>query len=183
MKTYTYIRRYFAIEVIATGIIALAALVICPLLAARNIMAGIMVVLMIPAAYQVWNTFIAIANPETVTLADGFIEFGAWGRHDRYELADVHEFRVREFPTAGKMYVRVNGGGLLRGRYWLQTRVMSDGRELFERICDREYAMHPDSLKARARRVNSEYLAAEASEASDSTSSPSRRHTRRGHKK
>lgn len=183
MKTYTYIRRYFAIEVIATGIIALAALVICPLLAARNIMAGIMVVLMIPAAYQVWNTFIAIANPETVTLADDFIEFGAWGRHDRYELADVHEFRVREFPTAGKMYVRVNGGGLLRGRYWLQTRVMSDGRELFERICDMEYAMHPDSLKARARRVNSEYLAAEASEASDSASSPSRRHTRRGHKK
>lgn len=180
MKTYTYIRRYFAIEVIATGIIALVALVVCPLFAARNIMTGIMLVLVIPAAYQVWNTFVAIANPETVTLADEFIEFGAWGRHDRYELSDVHEFRVREFPTAGKMYVRINGGGLLHGRYWLQTRVMSDGRELFERICDMEYAMHPDSLKAHARRVNGEYLAAEAS---GPAPIQSRRHVRRGRKK
>lgn len=183
MKTYTYIRRYFAVEVIATGMIALAALAVCPLLAARGVMPGIMIVLMIPAAYQVWNTFIALANPETVTLADDFIEFGAWGRRDRYELADVREFRVREFPTAGKMYVRVNGGGLLRGRYWLQTRVMSDGRELFERICNMEYAMHPDSLKARARRVNSEYLAVEAAGSPDSAARPSRRHARRGHKK
>lgn len=176
MKTYVYIDRYFFVEVVLTGIICMAALVVCPVLALRGVTPGVMVVLVVPAAYQVWNTFIAIANPRTVSVSDDKIEFGAWGRVDSYDLSNVREFRVREFPSAGKMYIRVNGGGLLRGRYWIQTHAMRDGRELFSRICDLEYARHPDSLKARARRVNSEYLEAESKQ----KQVLSRRHSRRG---
>lgn len=155
MTRYTYIKRYFAIEVVLTGAVSTAALVVCPLAAFSGFLPGVMVVLAVAALYQVWNTFIAIANPETVVIDGGAIAFSAWGRTDRYEAGEITEFRVREFPTAGKMYVRVNGGRLLRGRYWLQTRVMTDGDELFRRICDMEYAMHPDTLKAYARRSNS----------------------------
>ena len=178
--TYSYLKRYFFIEVTLTGIVCLAALLVCPYLAYKGIVPGIMIVLMVPAAYQVWNTFVAIANPQTVEIDDEAIAFSAWGRTDRYLWNDVTSFRVREFPSAGKIYIRVNNSGLLRGRYWLQTRVMTEGRELFQRICDREYKIHPDTLKARARRVNSEYL--EAEKASDDEKPKSRRHDRKGKK-
>lgn len=176
--TYSYLKRYFFIEVTLTGIVCLAALLVCPYLAYRGIVPGIMIVLMVPAAYQVWNTFVAIANPQTVEIDDEAIAFSAWGRTDRYAWNDVTSFRVREFPSAGKIYIRINNSGLLRGRYWLQTRVMTDGRELFQRICDLEYKIHPDTLKARARKVNSEYL--EAEKASDDEKPKSRRHDRKG---
>ena len=178
--TYSYLKRYFFIEVTLTGIVCLAALLVCPYLAYKGIVPGIMIVLMVPAAYQVWNTFVAIANPQTVEIDDEAIAFSAWGRTDRYLWNDVTSFRVREFPSAGKIYIRVNNSGLLRGRYWLQTRVMTDGRELFQRICDLEYKIHPDTLKARARRVNSEYL--EAEKASDDEKPKRRRHDRKGKK-
>ena len=164
--TYSYLKRYFFIEVTLTGIVCLAALVVCPYLAYKGIVPGIMIVLMVPAAYQVWNTFIAIA---------------AWGRTDRYAWSDVRSFRVREFPSAGKMYIRINDSSLFKGRYWLQTRVMTDGRELFQRICDLEFRIHPDTLKARARRVNSEYLEAESASGGDRPKS--RRHDRKGKKR
>ena len=76
------------------------------------------------------------------------------------------------------MYIRINDSSLFKGRYWLQTRVMTDGRELFQRICDLEFRIHPDTLKARARRVNSEYLEAEGASGGDRPKS--RRHDRKG---
>lgn len=179
--TYSYLKRYFFIEVTLTGMVCLAALVVCPYLAYKGIVPGIMIVLMVPAAYQVWNTFIAIANPETVEIDEKAISFSAWGRTDRYAWSDVRSFRVREFPSAGKMYIRINDSSLFKGRYWLQTRVMTDGRELFQRICDLEFRIHPDTLKARARRVNSEYLEAEGASGGDRPKS--RRHDRKGKKR
>jgi hypothetical protein len=65
---------------------------------------------------------------------------------------------IREFPSSGKMYLRVGKTTLLHGRYWLQTKVFTDGRELFQALLDIEYAKNPDTIKARARRVNTEYL-------------------------
>ena len=160
MKTYTYEQPYFSIEVLGTGLFCGALVALCVVGAVTNLFMppALLALFAAVAFYQVWNTFVAIANPRRVTLGDEAISFAAFGRTDRFELGDVHEFRVREFPSAKKMYVRINGGGLLRGRYWLQTKVMTDGDELFRRLLDMEYKLHPDTIKARARRVNSEYL-------------------------
>ncbi|QWT17643.1 hypothetical protein KPC83_00255 [Collinsella sp. zg1085] len=179
MKRYTYIRRFYLIEVVLTAFICAGVLVVAPLLALQGVYPGLMLVFMVPAAYQLWNSLIAGANPHVVELREPGaaaretrhndvrldeqeLSFISWGHAHRYKLAEVQEFRVREFPSAGKLYIRINGGGLLRGRYWLQTKVMTEGAELFQRIIDLEYAKHPDSLKAYARRVNS-------GEAGDST--------------
>ena len=160
-KTWTMWKKFFVVEVTLTGFLCLAASVVCPILAWQGVMPPVMIAFAIVAFYQVWNTFIAIANPESVTIDENSITFSAWGRNDRYEFDDLKEFRVREFPTAGKMYIRVNDHNLLHGRYWLQTHNMDDGRELFQIICDMEYKIHPDTIKARARRTNTEYLEVE----------------------
>lgn len=163
-KTYTFQQPYFNIEVVATGVFCLFLAVACAACALMNLFMSpaLLVIFACVALYQVWNTFVAIANPKEVVIDDDAIAFSAFGRSDRYDLSQVSEFRVREFPSAGKMYVRVNGGGFLRGRYWLQTKLMSDGEELFHRVQDIEYQKHPETIKARARRVNTAYMEHEA---------------------
>lgn len=161
IMTYTYIKRYFIIEVLLTGIISIAALLLCTTWAIMGIYPPLMVLIDIAAIYQIWNTFIAIANPEQVTLDDEELSFSCWGRTDSYRLSEIKELRIREFPSAGKMYLRINNHNLLHGRYWLQTKQMENGKELFQRLLDLEYQLHPDTLKARARRVNTEYIKAE----------------------
>ncbi len=159
-KTYTFEQPFFNIEVLATGVFCLFLVVVCMVCAVKGLFLppALLSIFACVAFYQVWNTFVSISNPREVVIEDDAIAFSAFGRTDRYELSDVNEFRVREFPSAGKMYVRINGGGFLRGRYWLQTKVMSEGDELFQRIQDIEYRKHPETIKARARRVNTEYL-------------------------
>lgn len=189
--TYTYIKRYFVIEVLLTGIVSLGAMVVCPIAAFNGFIPPAMWLLFAAAVYQAWNTFAAIANPEKVTIGPDAIEFSAWGRTDRYARAELTQFRVREFPSSGKMYVRVNDHNLLHGRYWLQTNVMEGdngepGTQLFHEIIDIEYQLHPDTIKARARRVNTEYIESEkqheqsaAGGAQDEAASKSRRHNRK----
>lgn len=181
--TYTYLRKYFIIEVVLTGIISIAALILCTIWAIMGIYTPLMVLLDIAAFYQTWNTFVAIANPETVTFTDEEISFSCWGRTDSYRIDELTEFRVREFPTAGKMYLRINKHNIFKGRYWLQTKQMSDGAELFRRIQDLEYRIHPDTLKARARRVNTEYIEAEQQGNAKTSKTPYRRHSHRRKKR
>ena len=116
--------------------------------------AALGVLILIVAGYQTWNTFVAIANPQDVIVDDDSISFCAFGRTDRYAFEDIKSFNVREVGGDAKVYVRVNGGGLLRGRYWLQILYTSDGKELFQWMEDFEYRVEPDSLKARARRAS-----------------------------
>lgn len=160
MKTYTYEQPYYALEVVITGLFCLMLAILCGGAALAHIFLPqlLLVFFSIVALYQVWNTFIAIANPEKVVIEQDALTFSAFGRSDRFARKDIHELRIREFPTAGKMYVRINGGGFFHGRYWLQTKVMSDGSELFHRMLDMEYELHPNTIKARARRVNTVYV-------------------------
>jgi hypothetical protein len=168
MKSYAYEKSYFTRQVVLVGIFCVLILVSCIVFVATDTVLPrpIAVVVAVVAAYQVWNTFVAIANPETVEIGDDSIAFSAFGRTDSFSISEMKEFRVREFPGAGKMYVRVNGGGLFKGRYWLQTAVTSDGEELFHRILDIEYAKDPDSIKAQARRSSEAYAKVQAAKAS-----------------
>lgn len=190
---YTYIKRYFVIEVLLTGLLSVGAIIVCPIAAFNGFIPPAMWMLTVAAIYQAWNTFVAIANPETVSLDDESISFSAWGRTDRYELSELTQFRVREFPSAGKMYLRINDHNLFHGRYWLQTRLMEGsngepGSKLFHDVIDLEYRLHPDTIKAQARRVNTEYIEAERKRKAEAgenveekAATPSRRHRRKKH--
>lgn len=159
MKRYRYNQAKFNVSVTLTGVFCLVLCVLAVLSIAGVITlipAALGAFILIIAGYQVWNTFIAIANPQDVVIDDGSISFGAFGRTDRYSFDQITGFNVREMGGDAKVYVRVNGGGLLRGRYWLQLLYMNNGKELFKWIEDFEYKTDPDSLKARARRSSEE---------------------------
>lgn len=157
VKTYSYDQAKFNVSVTATGVFCLALFIlsVMSILGVTTLLpVPIAVLVLIVAGYQVWNTFVSIANPKDVSIDEDSITFSAFGRHDRFAFDDITSFSVREVGGDARIYVRVNGGGLLRGRYWLQILYTSDGKELFQWMEDFEYRVEPDSLKARARRAS-----------------------------
>lgn len=163
MKEYTYDKRAFFIEVTITGIFSAIIMAGAIILAVLGILTPLMLAIAVIAGYSCWNTYVSKSNTETVTVDDEYISFSVYGREDKYLMKDIEQFRIREFPSSGKMYIRMNKSNAFKGRYWLQTKVFSDGKELFRSLLDIEYKLHPDTLKARARRVNTEYIEAEKS--------------------
>lgn len=159
-KTYTYQEPYFSLEVKAESAFCAFLVLACAWLTYTNAynMRGLYIVFGVAALYQVWNTYVARCYSHSVTLSDDEIGFELFGKTQSYKLAELQEFRVREYPSSGKMYLRVGDHNAFRGRFWLSTKVFSDGEELFSRLRDLEYEIHPDTLKAHARRTNEEYV-------------------------
>ena len=112
------------------------------------------------AFYQVWNTFISLSNPERVEIDEegDSISFSGFGRVDSYKLSELSTFLVRPFPSSGKTYIRVQNHNIFKGRYWVPTKMFSDGGELFTYLVNLGYKVHPNSLQARAHDVNKDYL-------------------------
>lgn len=161
MKSYMYQKKLFFIEVTFTGIFCILIFIVSLILALQGYLSGLMIFVAVICLYQIWNTFISKSTPEEVVIDDDYISFSAYNRCDKYYFSEMKVLRIREFPTSGKMYIRVNDSNLLKGRYWVQTKQFENGKELFKTLLDLEYKLHPDTLKARARRVNTEYMEAE----------------------
>ena len=159
MGTYTYNQKRFGFSVTFIGIfcIALCLAAIAAFFNMFNLPKGIAAVMLVVAGYQVWNTFIAIANPRQVVVDEKSLAFSAYGRTDSFALDSIHSFSVREFP--GKRYVRINNGGLFHGRYWVQTGFMNNGEALEAWLAEFEYQVNPNTVKAQARRSSQQYAA------------------------
>lgn len=159
MKRFEYDKTLYFIDVPVTGVVSLIVFLIAVSSVIANRMPALMVFVGIVAFYSFWNALVARVTPKEVNVSGDTLTLRSFKRTDDYSLPQLKSFKIREFPSAGKMFLRVDGGGLLKGRYWLNTKNYNDGQELFRLLLDMEYEKHPESLKARARRVNTEYNA------------------------
>lgn len=158
MKEYNFDKKVYSVQITLTGVFCIAIALFCAYSMITTGTIGIYAIGALVAIYTAWNDFVSISNPEKVTLADDYIAFTAYGREHKYMREDIEEFRLREFPSAGKIYIRLNKSNIFKGRYWVHCKLFDDGEELFTRLRDMEYEIHPDSLKAKARTVNTEYI-------------------------
>lgn len=152
MHTYTYDSSVYARKVTFTGILCAGVLIYS---AVSMVLGGITpgwVGVGAVAAYTVWETFISLSNPSQVKMDENGIVFYAYGREHRYNWSEIRRLRIKEFTGARKLFVRINRAGLLRGRYWLHCYYFNDTDELYNAMVDKECRMHPDSIKAWARR-------------------------------
>lgn len=159
MKRFEYDKTLYFIDVLVTGVVSLTVFLIAISAIIANWMPALMGLVGIVAFYSFWNALVARVTPKEVSVEGDTLILRSFNRVDDFSLPQLKSFKIREFPTAGKMYVRMDGGGMLKGRYWLNTRNYNDGQELFRILLDMEYEKHPESLKARARRVNTEFNA------------------------
>jgi len=156
-KEYQMDSRYFQIHTTFNGIVAACVFLACIVGIVVGFYAQLLAIVLVVTGYTFWNTFISISNPQKVFISDDLINFSAYGRTDSYDLCEINRFVIREFPSAGKMYIRVNRAGPLTGRYWLHTMMFNDGKELFHRLLEIERNIHPDSLKAQAYKTSVKY--------------------------
>ncbi|MBU5360052.1 hypothetical protein KQI58_03025 [Enterococcus raffinosus] len=159
MKRFEYDKTLYFIDVPVTGVVSLIVFLIALASIITNRIPALMFLVGIVAFYSFWNALVAKVTPKEIQVDGDTLMLRSFNRRDAYNLDQLKSFKIREFPTAGKMFLRMDGGGIVKGRYWLNTKNYTDGQELFRLLLDMEYEKHPESLKARARRVNTEYNA------------------------
>ena len=161
-KSFVYEPPFYKIEVTFTGVFCAVVCIACIAIAVLDafIPRGLALIFGAVAFYQVWNTFVSLSNPERVEIDEegDSISFSGLGRVDSYKLSELSTFLVRPFPSSGKTYIRVQDHNIFKGRYWVPTKMFSDGGELFAYLVNLGNKVHPNSLLARAHDVNKDYL-------------------------
>lgn len=161
-KSFVYEPPFYKIEVTFTGVFCAVVCIACIAIAVLDafIPRGLALIFGAVAFYQVWNTFVSLSNPERVEIDEesDSISFSGLGRVDSYKLSELSTFLVRPFPSSGKTYIRVQDHNIFKGRYWVPTKMFSDGGELFAYLVNLGNKVHPNSLLARTHDVNKDYL-------------------------
>lgn len=152
-KTYEYKTKFYNYKVRDIGIFAIFFL-FYSIFNVFRYQSYLYCVPIIICIYIIWEDFISLSNPKTVTITDDSITFGAFGKFHTYKWNEIKKFQIKEFISSRKMYIRINNAGLLRGRYWVNCYFMNDCDELYMWLRDKEYELDPNSLKAQARRSN-----------------------------
>ena len=159
-RTHTFQNPYFVVEVPVTAAFCVFVVIYSGYMLYRGDypVPASLGILLIAAVYQFWNLVVSHAYPQHVYVDDDSITFELWGRENRYDLAELQEFHVRSNAQNGKTFVRAGQTNIFKGRYWIATKKYTDGDALFETLDAIEIAVHPDSLKARARNYDKTYM-------------------------
>lgn len=154
-KTYKYRDAVYKRKVKVTGayagIIALAAIGYFLFSSNHNYL---LIAVAVVGLYTYWETYVSLANPQEVTIDDKSITFAGCGKVHTYQWKDIYSFKVKEFVSARKVFVRINDAGIKKGRYWINCRYFNDTDQLYMFFRDKEYEIHPNSIKSYARRSN-----------------------------
>lgn len=116
----------------------------------------LLVPVIIVCLYTYWETYVSISNPQDVTVTKDSITISGCGQVHTFLWKDIKSFRCKEFYSAKKIFLRINKTSLTKGRYWIACAQFNDSDELFNFLLDKEYELHPNAMKAVARRTNEE---------------------------
>ena len=152
MNEFKYNRLLYLFDVIITGIVAIGAFIASLVYFHSNL--SLLLLIGIVCIYTIWNSFVSKVHPEKIVIKENEIVFESFNSKDRYYIDGTDRFQLREFPSSGKLYLRIGNEQLQKGRYWINTKNYNNGKELFQLFRDLDYKINPDSLKSKARRVN-----------------------------
>jgi hypothetical protein len=103
------------------------------------------VVLLVLTSYVLFNTLVSGSYPSSVSISTDVIVFKSYRKKHIYKIDEIKKFYVKGLADKG-MYIRIEGGSLTRGRYFIKTKKFSDGDELFDAICKIEVAKNTKSI-------------------------------------
>lgn len=157
-KTYTYKEKIYNRKVKFTGAYAGAIFLIAAFYFLFRSMNFLLIPVMIVCFYTYWETYVSLANPQEVIVDDRAITFRGVGKEHTFLWKDIYRFQCKEFVQARKIFLRINEASMTKGRYWINCYYFNDCDELYMFLRDKEYEIHPDSIKSYARRSNEEDL-------------------------
>ena len=156
MNEFKYNKLLYLFDVIITGIVAIGAFIASLVYFHSNL--SLLVLVGIVCIYTMWNSFVSKVHPEKIVIKGNEIVFESFNSKDRYYIDGTDRFQLREFPSSGKLYLRIGKAQFKKGRYWINTKNYNNGKELFELFRYLVYQIYQKSIKSKARRVNTEYL-------------------------
>ena len=90
--------------------------------------------------FSLWVVFdhvVALAHPESIAIDETQIALSSFGRTHTYLWSEVHKLRIKRLAS-GTLYVRINDGGLLKGRYWIPVYKFPQKEPLTKALIDRQ---------------------------------------------
>ncbi|WP_461207524.1 hypothetical protein [Clostridium sp. DL1XJH146] len=87
--------------------------------------------------------FISLTYPKKITYSDEKIVICAFGRKHIFYWDKVEKISIRELGYTKKIYMRIGKTSFLKGRYWLNVDLYSDGAELLKYLKEQEEKIHP----------------------------------------
>ncbi len=162
--TYTYDPRRYLFDVKVPAVVAAAVLPVALFFVVSGTLPPLAIGVSLLCVYVLFNTFVAHAYPQTVELDDAKLTVTSFGRTDTFRLADIERLQVRENGTTHSAYIRINGGGLTRGRYFVGCGDLrrSNGEQaldLFRFFLDTEARLDPNNLRVRSRLASARKVA------------------------
>lgn len=151
-KKYTYESRRYAVRITGIGYFSFLML-LYGLYHLLFIEINMMYIALIGIClYIFYETFIICANPNEIIISDRNITFKDPRREDTYNWNEIKDWHVKELPNRRQLYIRINNEkfNFYKGRYWVYCYYFNDCEELYKFLVEKEYEIHPDSLKAKA---------------------------------
>lgn len=155
-RVFVYDPHRYLFDVKITGVVGIGAAAVGAGMLVTRTIPLIAAVVLVLGLYTAFNTFAARCYPRVVTIDDQRVVFESFGRTDEYRLDDITRIQLRENGKTLSLYVRLNGGGLLKGRYFMGCGDMTDAsgepaRALYDFFLDMQARLDPDNLRVRAR--------------------------------
>ncbi|MER0282109.1 hypothetical protein ABRY18_18095 [Clostridioides difficile] len=152
MKKYKYDSIRYSINVIIPGFFMILILLYALFNNYENFSVNIYSLLIIICIYGIFNTFISSSNPKEIIIDNKCIHFISFITAHNYEIKDIEKVRIREFYNKN-LYLKINDGSLLKGRYWIRINMFNNDLELYNYLIELEESLYPESLKFRNKRL------------------------------
>lgn len=151
-KTYRYKQnRYFTqIQLVGYFMVLILIYGVVQFLRAPGL--NIYVLVIAAAAYGAANTFIFRSNPNTVVVDDTTVSFGSPYGTSTYEIDQLEQFQIKEFPTNYQLFIRCRTkDGKNHSRHWVNYYFFNDSKDMIDEFYFLEKKCHPNALKFRGR--------------------------------
>lgn len=158
-KVYEYDKRRYLFDVKLPAIVAALVTPVALYFAFMGIATPIALGFLFICFYVLFNTLIAKTYPSHVELTNDELVLSSFGRTDTYKLSELTRLQVRENGMTHNAYIRVNGGGLMRGRYFvgcgdLYSQQRERALDLYQFFLDTEARLDPENLRVRSRSIS-----------------------------
>lgn len=152
MKHYTYNSSHFMIQMTIPGILT----VFVGIYSLYKYLVGghnfLWILVAIVCLYNIWNTFVSVSNPSEIMIDDDHITFTAYSRSHEYILDNIKKFAMRPVAGGDRLYITIDNGAILRGRYWIRLSEFNDEKELNDFFYRLDAKVNPNSIFTAARK-------------------------------
>ena len=162
MKSYIYKKSHYLIQHTIPGIFTLLIGLYCLIRQVMTGFDGLLMFVLIICVYNVWNEFVSLSNPYEFDLGEETITFRGYNKEHTYKISEMTAFSMRMVAGNTKIYMNIDKGGLLKGRYWLRVSEFDDDKDIIDYFYDLDERVNPHSVITKARKAGRARLAQKA---------------------